>query len=119
MITAQLSSRLAHHDSRHQRHARHVTANPELVVGHVLVAHADAGLDVVVDNRRQLLHFMALRIDAADLVDIGNDMIEVVRRKIDNQIFAGHGPLDARSSPDADGSCAAGCTPDGDHDLPS
>jgi len=62
---------------------------------------------------------MALGIDAANFIDIGNDTIEVVRRKFDDQIFVGHEVLAATFSLDADGSSAAGCTPGGDHDLPS
>ena len=42
---------------------------------------------IVVDDRRELLHFVALRIDATDFLDIGHDAIEVVLRKIEDQIF--------------------------------
>jgi hypothetical protein len=37
-----------------------------------------------------LLRFIALRIITTNLLDIGDDAIEVVLRKIDNQAFAGH-----------------------------
>jgi hypothetical protein len=96
-----------------------VAADPEFVIRNVLVANADTGFHIVVDDRRQLLHFMALRIDASNLIDIGDDVIEVVSRKIDNQIFVGHVQLAARFSPDAGGSCAAGCRPDAGRDSPS
>jgi hypothetical protein len=34
---------------------------------------------------------MALRIDAADFLNVGDDVIQVVRRKIEDEIFRRHG----------------------------
>ena len=64
----------------------------------VLVADADAALDVVVDDRRELLHFEALRIVAADFLDVRHDVIEVVLGEIEDQIFAGQQESLARQS---------------------
>jgi hypothetical protein len=54
-----------------------VAANPELVRRDVLVADADAALTVVVDDRGELLHFVALWIDAANLVDVRHNVVHV------------------------------------------
>jgi len=37
-----------------------MAADPELVAGDVLVAHAGAAIGVLVDDRRELLHLEAL-----------------------------------------------------------
>ena len=47
------------------------------MVGDVLVADADLALEVVEDDGRQLLHLEALRIVAADLFQVGHDMVEI------------------------------------------
>ena len=43
------------------------------------------------DNRRQLFHFIALRIVLAYLLDIRRQGIKVNRRQIEQQLFRGHG----------------------------
>ena len=45
---------------------------------------------IVVDDRRELLHFVALRIVAADFLDVRHDVIEVVLREIEDQVLGGH-----------------------------
>ena len=48
---------------------------------------------VLEDDRRQLFHLEPLRIVAADLLDIGDHVIEVVLTEVENQGFLGHGWL--------------------------
>ena len=48
---------------------------------------------ILEDDRRQLLHLEPLRIIAADLVDVADDVIEVVFAEVNNQRFLGHGWL--------------------------
>ena len=93
MEAAHLSGCLAHDNARHKGQAGHVPASPELMVSDIFVANADAALEVVVDNRRELLHFEALWVVAANLIDIRDDVIEVVLGKIDDQILARHRTL--------------------------
>src|SRR6185295_19441592 len=77
----------------HQRHAGHVATSPKLIFRNVFVADADSPLDVVEDNRRELLHFEALGIVAADFFDVRDHVIEVVLGEIDDQILALHRTL--------------------------
>src|SRR4051794_30443343 len=124
MEAAHLGGRLAHHDAGHQGHAGHVSASPELVFRDILVADADAPLDVVKNDRRELLHFEALGIVAANFIDVRDHVIEVVLGEIDDQILAWHRTLaDAfagiRFLPSGGGFYVAGCRRDGGHDWPS
>src|SRR5262249_12949293 len=64
-VAGELRRRLADHDARHERVARHVPAHPELVRTHVLVAGDDVVDRVLVDDGVELLHLEALRIDLA------------------------------------------------------
>jgi hypothetical protein len=41
-------------------------------------------------DRRQLLHFEALRVVSTDFLDIGDNVVQVVSGEINDQIFAGH-----------------------------
>ena len=90
IVTAHLRGGFANQHPRHQRHARHVAADPKLVFGQVLVAGADHPLEVVKDDRRQLLHLEALRIAAADFVQVGHNMVEVDFGRIEQYVFGGH-----------------------------
>jgi hypothetical protein len=64
-----------------------MATHPELIRRDVFIADADAPLGVVVDNGRQLFHFEALRVAAANGLDVGHNMIEIILGRIKNQFF--------------------------------
>ena len=86
VIGEHLRGRLAHDDARHQRHARHVAADPEFVFGDVAVADAHMVFDIVVDDRRERFHVVPLRNDGANRLDVGDDVVEIQR-------VGGHDPF--------------------------
>ena len=90
MIAAQLCRGFAHEDSRHERHARHMASDPELVRGNVLIADRDVALRIVEDDGRKLLHFVALGIVATNIVLVFNNVIEVDFRQIDDHVLCRH-----------------------------
>ena len=86
---------------------------------HVLVADANARLDIVVDDRRELLHFEALGIEAANFLDIGDDMIEVVLGKIENQIVFRQGDTRGTSRSLLPEATFVGCADDSSRRSPA
>src|SRR4051794_6472792 len=124
MEAAHLGGRLAHDNAGHKRHAGHVSAGPKLIFRYVLVADADTLFEVVVHNRRELLHFEALGIVAADFIDVRDDLVEIELGEIDDQILIWHGTLAEafariRFSPHVGDFYVAGCRRDGGRDWPS
>ena len=91
VVACHLRGRLAHYHAGHDRHSRHVAANPELVFREVLVSDADHSFGIVHNDRRKLFHLEPLVVIAADILDVGNYRIEVVLGWIDDQRFSRHG----------------------------
>src|SRR5262249_45522177 len=71
---AKLRGGLAHEYSREQRVLRHMTAHPELIRFHILVADDQLVLDVDKGDGGELDHLEALGIIAADSLTIGQDV---------------------------------------------
>ena len=67
-----------------------MTTNPKLIIRDILVAHKSLLFTVFIDDRRQLLHFVALWIETADLLDIGNHIVEIDFAEINDQFFVRH-----------------------------
>ena len=85
VVSGQLGGRFAHDDPRHQRHARHVSPGPELVRPQVLIPHYDVSLVVLITDRRELLHLVPLRVVPADLLDVGNHVLQIVLGEIQDR----------------------------------
>jgi hypothetical protein len=54
-----------------------VASHPEFLWAYVLVSGTDVVLEVLVADRRQLLHLVALRIVLANFSGIGDDVVEI------------------------------------------
>jgi UDP-glucose 6-dehydrogenase len=89
-VAAYLSYRLEHDDPGHKRHAWHVASNPKLLVRDVFVTDARNPNRVLIDNCRQLFHFETLRIVFSYLLDVRDNVVEVDRIWIDDEVFSDH-----------------------------
>ncbi len=88
---SQLSGAFAHDDTRHQREAGHVALNPELVLGHIFETNQTIHFTVDMNDARELLHLMALRVDLANLIDVVEWLIEIQIELTDvKQCFGTH-----------------------------
>ena len=83
VVRCQLSCCLTHDYAGHQRHARHVSAYPEFILGCVSVTDAAMMVRVLMDNRRQLLHLETLGIETSYRFNIRRDRRKVDVRKIE------------------------------------
>lgn len=86
-VAADLSNRLKHDNARHEGHSGHVTTDPKLILGEVFVPDASNFNGIFVDDRRQLFHLETLRIVFANLIDVGQDVVEVDGIRIDDEFF--------------------------------
>ena len=73
-VAAQLGGAFQHDHTRHQRHSGHVAASPELVLGEVFVAYDQLAFGILVNDRRQLLHLVTLRVVSTNFLDVRNDV---------------------------------------------
>ncbi len=90
VVGADLGGGFAHDHARHERHVGHVAGVPKLVGREIAVADAEVGLGIVVDDRCELLHRVALMVMATDLFEVGNDVGVIDVCRVDNEIFATH-----------------------------
>ncbi len=89
VVAAQLGGCFAHDHARHERHSRHVAADPELIGCDILVARKYR-FQIVVDDCRKLLHFEALRVVATDSLAVDQDAVQVISRRVEDQVLLGH-----------------------------
>ena len=94
-ITRHLSGDFAENHARSQREFGHVTAHPELLVRHILIADATFFVKVIVKDRRKLLHLVTLMVVFANILDRGDRFVFVVKRRINNQLSLNHQSLHA------------------------
>ena len=73
----QLGGRLANDDSRHQGKTGHMAGHPKLLVGDIQISHHAVVLTINVHDGGQMLHLIALGIDAAYGIDIEYRLAEV------------------------------------------
>ncbi len=64
-----------------------MATHPKLVVTDVLVADTQQFLDILVHDGRELFDLVPLRVEAANLVQVGDDVGQIDLRHVDQQIF--------------------------------
>ena len=54
-----------------------MSSHPEFILSDVFVSRADLTLDIFIENSRQLFHFVPLRIQRSNRLDIGDRLIGI------------------------------------------
>ena len=67
-----------------------MASDPEFIQGNVFVANTDIAIGILKNDCGQLFHFESLGIVFANVVDVGNVMVQVKLSWIDDQVFTGH-----------------------------
>jgi hypothetical protein len=70
-----------------------VATHPEIIITGIFEPDAEATLEVFVDNRGELLHLEPLLVVAANLIDVGDDMMKIVFTGMDDEVAGGHGSV--------------------------
>jgi hypothetical protein len=89
-VATDLSDCLKHDNSWHQRHAWHVTSDPKFISRDIFVPSTHNVHGVFVDDRSELLHFEALWVKLANLMNIRSWTIKIDLIQIDDEFFRNH-----------------------------
>lgn len=90
VVAGKLSDCFQHHHTGHQRHAGHVTANPEFIFRDGLVRCASVLIEILIKNRRQLFHFVPLRVVLANRIDVCDWLFNVQQSRVQDEFATCH-----------------------------
>ncbi len=62
--------------------------HPEFILSDILKASASVSLVVFVDDSRQLLHLETLSVVSPNLIDVGDNVVKVPKRWVNNELLA-------------------------------
>ena len=85
VVARKLGHGFEHHHAWHQGHAGHVPTNPEFLIRDLLVRRARMSIEILIEDRGKLLHFVTLRIEFSNIFDIRNRIVKVEQARLDDE----------------------------------